>query len=385
MFKRIFYSALVVILIMSISAPVMAAPTFLIADENGIVSLSKPVNDDAYIAGGNVTIDQDIWGDLFVAGGTIDINTDIAGDLFISGGNISIRGSVGDDVHIGGGNISIYGEIKDDLMIGGGTVLIADTATVRGDLLVGTGNFDLYGTVLGNVKAGFGNAKIAGVINGNADLRYGDGKLIFADGAKIRGQLDYWAKSENNSFDKIAGTITYHKMTSSRSSLPIFATIFVPTVILMGMFWPFISILLLGGLLILLLPKYLPRMVETTKKDYWTALWQGLLFIIVAPVLALLIAFTGVGIPISVIMMLSFVILAILASVPVSMAIGSYLLKYKEGDKAKQFGALAIGALVYVIVGSFPLIGWLVKLILFVIGIGAIWVDSRSMIKKGIY
>jgi len=81
----------------------------------------------------------------------------------------------------------------------------------------------------------------------------------------------------------------------------------------------------------------------------------------------------------------SFVILAILASVPVSMAMGSYLLKYKEGDKAKQFGALAVGVLVYVIVGSLPLIGWLVKLILFVIGIGAIWIDSRSMIKKGIY
>jgi len=385
-FKKIFLGLLAVGLVVSVSAPALAAPSF-ITNDSGTINVANPIGDDTYIAGGSVIIDSDVHGDLFIGGGTVEINANVAGDLFVGGGTVVIQGSVGDDIRIGGGQVTIHGNVGDDLMIGGGTVTIADTSTIRGDLLVGAGNFSLYGNVLGNVQASFGKGRIKGIISGNADLRYGDGKLAFADGAKINGKLDYWALNENTAFADIAKEVEYHKWTTGNASSlwPVTAAIAIPIAMWSGALWAFVGILILGGLLILLLPKYLPRVVGTTKKDYWTSLWRGALFVIVVPLLAMLFAFTGFGIPVSAVMMLSFIIFMFLASVPISMALGSYIIKYKEKDKSRQLGALVIGALIYIILGLIPFIGWMIKLILFIIGVGAMWIDVQTMVKKRIY
>ena len=62
---------------MSISAPVMATPTFLAPDESGSVTSANPISDDVYVAGGNIVIDGDIKGDLFVGGGMNNLNENI--------------------------------------------------------------------------------------------------------------------------------------------------------------------------------------------------------------------------------------------------------------------------------------------------------------------
>lgn len=387
MFKKMFFGLMAIILVVSISTPVLASPNFVTSDESGLVTITSPIGDDTYIAGGDIVIDSNIAGDLFVAGGNIDINADVVGDLFVVGGQISVRGSVGDDIRIGGGQITIHGNVGDDVIVGGGSVTLADTSTVRGDLLIGSGEFNLYGRVLGNVKAGFGEGRIKGTISGNANLRYGDGKLTFADGANIGGKLDYWAVNENVVFADIANEIEFHKwINGSASTIAPAVTMFAaPLAMMAGALWTLLGILVLGGLLILILPKYLPRIVTTIKKNYWNGLWQGFVFIIVVPLIALLIAFTGFGIPLSLLIMLSYFSVMILASVPISMAIGSYIVKYQEKDKSKQFGALVLGAGIYLILGMLPIVGWTIKLLLFVIGIGIILMDARTQVKKGNY
>lgn len=377
---------LVVLLVVLASTPVLASPNFMGADDGGLLTIINPIGDDAYVAGGEVVIDSKILGDLFVAGGTVEINADVTGDLFIVGGQISVRGSVGDDVRIGGGSVTLHGNVGDDVLVAAGTITIADTSVIRGDLLVGTGSFNLYGNVLGNVRAGFNEGRIRGTIGGDADLRYSDGKLSFADGAKIDGKLDYWAQYESTVFDDVAKEVEYHKWVVANTSSPwSAAAIVVPVAVWSGALWSLVGIFLLGGLLILLLPKYLPRVANTIKRNYGAALWQGILFAVAIPLLALLIALTGFGIPVSIVVMLGFLIIMFLASVPISLTLGSYIIKYTEKDRSRQFGALVAGATIYIIMGLLPFVGWIIKLILFVIGIGAIWIDIRMMIKKGIY
>jgi len=389
MFRKIFFGFLASILALSLATPVLAAPSFVAPNKNeASVSINSPISDDVYATGGSVVINENIAGDLFVAGGMIEVNANVAGDLLVSGGTVSIRGSVGDDARISGGQVVVYGNVGDDLLVGGGTVWIDDAAVVHGDLLAGAGELRLSGTVLGNVKAGFGSARISGTIDGDADLRYGDdGQLVFLDGARVGGKLDYWAPRETDAFAGVAGEVVYHKALLKGPNWPLAAAIFIPAAMLLGALWALASLAFLGGLLLWLLPKYLPRVAVLTKKNYWQALWQGLLFVIVVPILALLVALTGFGLPVAVVMMLSSAMIMILASIPVSMAIGSCIIKYKENDKNKgrQFLALVVGALIYIVLGLLPFIGWIFKLILILIGVGVIWMDARLMIRKGIY
>ena len=69
MFKKIFSGLLTAVLILFVSAPALAAPTFFANDDDENIIITTPIGDDTYIAGGDVTVDGDIAGDLFVAGG----------------------------------------------------------------------------------------------------------------------------------------------------------------------------------------------------------------------------------------------------------------------------------------------------------------------------
>ncbi|MDD5606212.1 MAG: polymer-forming cytoskeletal protein [Patescibacteria group bacterium] len=384
MFRKIFLSATAFVLTLAVAVPALAMPSFL-ATENGVVSIDSPIGDDVYTTGANVTVTSDIKGDLFVSGGMVEVDANVAGDILVFSGNVYINGTVGDDLRIGAGQVTIRGTVNDDVLVGGGMVTVSDTAVIRGDLTVGAGSLTMSGKVLGNVKAGFGDATIKGDIGGNADLRYEDGKLTFGDGAKIGGKLDYWAFRESDEFAEVAKEIEFHKTISTKSSWPLAAAFVFPIAAVAEAVWSIVGVLIMGGLLLLLLPKYLPRIVETTRKKHWTALWQGLVFLIVVPVLAVIIALTGFGLPVSIIMMLAFTIVMILASIPVSMAIGSYMVKYKDTDRGRQFGALVLGVLIYTVLGLIPVIGWILKFALFVIGVGIIWMDSQTAIRDSRY
>ncbi|MEA1909802.1 MAG: hypothetical protein U9M89_02165 [Patescibacteria group bacterium] len=386
MFRKLFLGFLATILAVSVGLPVLASPTFLAAeDKNDTLILENPINDDAYIAGGVVVINEDVAGDLFVAGGEVDINANIGGDLFIGGGNVAIRGKVGDDLRIGAGDVNIYGEIGDNVFIGAGNTMIADTALIRGDLVVGTGNINILGRILGNLKAGFGSAQINGTITGDADLRYGNGSLVFGDDAKIGGKLDYWAQKETNKFSAVAGSVEFHKARIHNKDFPKAAGFLAPFAMFMGALGSFLGILLIGGLFIIFMPKYLVRAAKTAKKNYWTALWQGFLFLVAVPILAFLIALTGFGIPAALIIMFSYIIILMLASIPAAMTVGSLIYSYTDTAKMKQFGTLVIGAAIFVLLGIIPAIGWLIKFLLILIGIGVIWIDSMKAIKEGRY
>ena len=76
MLRKIFYGFLGPILVISISTPAMATPTFLASNEGGPVT-SDPTSDDVYVASGNIVINDDIKGDLFIGAGMNNINENI--------------------------------------------------------------------------------------------------------------------------------------------------------------------------------------------------------------------------------------------------------------------------------------------------------------------
>ena len=60
------------------------------------------------------------------------------------------------------------------------------------------------------------------------------------------------------------------------------------------------------------------------------------------------------------------------AQIFVSMWVAGYLFKIKNFGKTKLFGAAALGLFLYYLVGFIPYVGWAVKIVLFLVGVGAI-------------
>lgn len=382
MYKTLLVS-LVVVLTIGI-APALAAPHFISSDA-GIINITSPLGDDTYIGGGQVTVDRNIDGDLFIGGGNVEVKGNVAGDLFVGAGTVMVTGNIGDDLRVGGGQVRISGTVGDDVLVGAGFLVIGKDAIIRGDLITGSGNFSLDGEVKGNVKASFGEGVINGTIGGDASLRYRD-DLTFGSQAIITGKLTYRAPQENPDFGRMASSVEYHKW-AQQINLPALGALafLMPVLTFSALAWKYLGMLVLGGLLIWLLPKYMPRVAQSIKKNYWTALWQGFLVFIIVPILAIIAAITLIGLPVSFVLGLSYVVAMIIAGIIASLVIGSYFVKADEKSKPRQFGALAVGAIIYVLLGIVPFVGGFIKLVFLLFGLGGIWQDCYALIKSGKY
>lgn len=151
--------------------PTTSAVVFLADDE---LSSTEAILDDAYAAGGLVTIDSDVEGDLFVAGGSLTINGNITGDLVIAGGQVTVNGDISDDVRAGGGSIFINGNVGDDLILTGGQVNLSSESLVGGSLILGSGFANILGTVNEDIKGGGGKMVLGGTVYGDMEVEVQD-------------------------------------------------------------------------------------------------------------------------------------------------------------------------------------------------------------------
>jgi len=386
MLKKISIVSMIAIIAL-FAVPVLAAPNFLSSD-TGVINITSPVGDDTYITGSRVIVDRDIDGDLIIIGGEVEINGNIAGDLLVVATTVLIKGNIGDDLRVGGGEVLIESEIGDDVIVGGGIVTISETALVKGDLIAGSSDFFFDGMVLGSLKAGFDQGVINGIIKGDANLKYG-GILSFGDDAVIAGKLVYWASAPDSNFGTVAGSVEYNKWSDGQgiSYIPILGAFafLIPPIAFGALVWKYLGMMLLGSILIWFLPKYMPRVVDLVKKNYWSSFWQGIVFLVVVPILALIGIIVLIGIPLSIILMLSYIIIVMISGIVASLVIGSYFVKLKKPNKKQQLAGLAVGTAVYVLLGLVPFVGWLIKFVFMVLALGGVWRDSYTAIKTGRY
>ncbi len=375
--KKIFF-VFGTVLVLGMSATMtMAAPTFL-APKDGTVTIGQPLNDDLYAAGNSIVISKPIQGDLIALGGIIDVDANVSGDVLVMGGTVIIRGDVGDDLRIGGGQVSIYGTVGDDLLIGGGTVVLGSAAVVKGDILTGAGNLTLGGKVLGDARLAADVVSLSGTIGGDADIHTGSNFTI-NDKARIGGLLRYWAEKENPDFSKNAGQVEFHKIVVKQMGKVGMFGVFVGMTAFL-VFWKLLGMFILGLLLVLLLPKYMPKVADEIGKKHWNMLGYGLLAMFLTPFVMVVLAMTVVGIPLAILLGIVYGLVVILGAINGAYYVGRVLVRNEKTVWAK-LGSVLVGTLILGILTIVPVVGWLGSLWIMLIGLGGTVSEQWKQIK----
>jgi len=245
--------------------------------------------------------------------------------------------------------------------------------------VAGTGNLMLDGKVLGNLRAGSGTISIKGSIAGNADIHTGD-KFTFGDNAKIGGTLSYWAATESADFAQHASKVEYHRVLVKHwAKLGVIGAF--TGIALTLMFWKWIGLLLLGMVLILLLPKYMPKVTEEIKKNYWASLWCGLLTVVLTPLLVFVLMMTVVGLPLGLFLLSVYILMLVMGAVAGSYHLGRALVR---SDKTlwMQLGSLLVGTIIFGLLAFLPVIGWLAGLWIMLVGLGGMLTEEWKLVKQ---
>jgi hypothetical protein len=346
--------------------------TFAFTLGDGKTPLPNPITDDYYTAGDTVTLDTPVFGDMIAAGGQVRIEAPVSQDLTLAGGNITVNGEIGDDARLAGGDIRIESIVKDDLVAGGGNITITNQGFVGGDFVFGGGSVRIDGVVNGNVLGATNDLFINNEIKGNVRLMNVE-RVVFGPNGKVLGDFSYHSQAAIPGVtpETVKGKIDFSstKIPVGKNDLGKLAAGLIAGFSVFG----FLSLLFTGLFCLWAFRHSMVRAVDAANEKSLPSLGLGFLILFVAPIAAMALLFTGVGLPLSVMVFFAWSLLFILGKLVGVLAIGLRLVKADHKSSfPRLFGAFAVGAFIFTVLGLIPVLGWIAQLLLRLLGIGGL-------------
>lgn len=351
------------------------------------VTISSPVHEDLYVAGGTVTINAPVYGDVIVAAGTIYINDTISNDLLLAGGTVNLNGYIGDDVRCAGGQLHILKNIAGDLVITGGTVDIAKEVVVGGGLISSGGDVICNATINNDVRVAAANFTFNGIANKKVDCRadkltingningmsvLAAREIIIGDNASFNNSVRYWNQKGKQDFKQSIryGNAVYDRTLKIQTN----NWYFLGHATILGLIWYLLTVFLFIALIQYLFGGTFKKAGHTTGHSLLKSLGYGFLFFIGVPIAVALLLVTIIGIPFGLIMMLSYIVLVLLATVITSLVFANwYSDKFGYNWRFWQivFSAMAMFVL-FKLISFTPFLGWFVMIVIACIAFGSL-------------
>lgn len=358
-------------------ASTASAGAVYIAQENGtsVVSSDTTVDGSAYIAGSSVRVSGTVNGDVYCAGNSITIDGTVTGDVLCAGNTITIDGSVKGDVRLAGAIVQLSGAVEGNASIFAAVARIDDSAKVAGDLNGGAGTLTIDGIVGRDMAMNAGALTLNGMIG--RDVMANLGGVTFGDDASVIGTFAYSANTELVVPEGVVGgETTFTQMTQQKSASvqqAKFAWMF---------FIGIVSVAILAMLGAAVIPRYVHRAGSVSWSRFGLAAVVGLTFIIVAPMAALLLAITGIGMYAAYVVFILWLLVMAAAPIPFAYFIGTKLYGSRSNNVLMRATA---GSLVLMIALVLPVLNILVFMIMIVAGVGLFLLRVPSLYEGSPY
>lgn len=363
MTRKIIFTTLALAMLVPVFA--FAAP-IMRAGQTEAIKDSENITDDAYLAGGMLTMTGNVAGDFVGAGGNLFIAGHTTNDVIVAGGSLTITGSIGDDLRAAGGNITISSSVADDVIVAGGQVNIVSGTVIGGDLVVMGGQVTMEGTVRGAVHVTAGDVTINGE---TGDVSITSGHVVIGPKAMIQGKLDYSSvkKAEILDGSVITGPITYTQVKQPERNN-------IAGIISVILIIKLISLFVIALVLQWVLGRIAVRTVTDSLKGIWGNLGRGFVALIIIPVAIIVLCVTVIGIPLALVALFSYIALVIFSSVFVAVFLGAIMRKYyRKSEKIiLNWETALVGSLAAFILGLIPVIGCLALFLAFLIVLGTL-------------
>jgi len=361
----------IVLLLTVFILPLGASAAALKTDNNVYVEKGQVVSGNLYALGQTVTIDGDISGDLIAVGQTINVNGRVDGDILAAAQNLTVNGEVGGNIRVLGNSLNLNGPVARNVDALGASVVLGDRAKVGWDLSLAAGAAEIRGEIDGSLVGASGRVIITGTVDKNVDLKMGGKKLsqdlTVASGAKIGGDLIYTAQKEAQIADRSAiGGQVQQKLPAAPAGGWFLAWLWKKLVAIF-------SALVVGLILVFLLKKITPKILDIIATGPGRSLLLGLLVMFVLPPIAFLLILTIIGLPLALIIMAWWLVATYVARVIAAILLGRLILRgiFKR-ENPNLFWSLVLGAIILWLLSALPYIGWLILVVSIWFGLGGL-------------
>ncbi len=343
--------------------------------EGQVITIDEIIEDDLIIAADTVIITGEVKGKVIAFGNRIIISGQVE-DLYGAANSVSIDGIVQGDLFMAANNFDITGQIGDNAAVAGASLNFGKDSQIGRDLAAAASSINLFGKVGRNFYGAANEIVASGTIG--ASFVSEANSLRFSDQAIINSDISYRKNSnlilpENKVLSDIAKGKIILREAEKKTNYQLAG--WLPG---LGEF-----LMKLGGLMVALIALWLfPQVAKkiTAEKSIfqWRNFLSGALIFIAAPVFAVLLLFTLIGIPLAMIIFALYPIWLYLSKAAVALWLGRKILKKKD-NQTSSFYDLLIGMAILIIVSFIPVFGWIPGVAFALVGSGALY---RVLAKK---
>ncbi|MXY50710.1 MAG: hypothetical protein F4Y38_15630 [Gemmatimonadetes bacterium] len=337
--------------------------------ESVSVNIGEIIDDTLIASGRVVTIDGEVTGDLIVFAQSIEIAGSVHGDIYSFGRTIEVDGRAGGGFAGFGQFIRIGDSIGQSVYGFAQSLRSSPDATIEGDLFAFGENIHVGGSVGRNVTV-FGNTlTISGEVK--RDVTFGGRLATVQSSAAIGGNLDVGLPDEESlevdSAANVAGETNVEVpepgQDSDEDGILSVWTIAWTALWLVTAF--------LSGLLLLWALPALRRVPLDNLNGILTSAGLGFVLVTATPVLAVVLAVTLIGLPAGLVIAAVWALSLYVSKIVVAHFLGNALLRPKQHDIRSMLLPLLAGLVLVLIAVSLPYVGWVINLLLVIIGLGA--------------
>lgn len=362
------------LLFFSVLLPQLIQAIELKGGENIVIPESTLIQDDYFVSGNNIKFSGKVDGDFVSASQTLTSKGMVGGNLMSAGRDLDISGELGGSFWGAAQNISFNGKLKRNFLGFAQTINLKEGSEVGGDVIAFCGELKISGKIDKGLRGGVGSVVISGIINGNVDIK-ADEISIMPD-AKINGNLHYKSKKEAKieKGAQITGETKWIKITPKKKA----------GLTLGKLFWKFLffcASFLTGLFMLLIAKREVKAAKESVFKDFLKNLGLGFVFVICIPIALIILLFTVIGIPISIIVLFAYLVLFYIAKIFVGYALGEKVLKLlKTNGVPAPVWSLLVGLIILYILFLIPYIHWIVYLLALFVGFGCVFQAKKYLI-----
>ena len=334
------------------------------------VAAGETVDDTLMAVGQTVSIDGDVNGDLLAFARVVTIRGHVAGDVITGGETVDIQGGVGGSVYAAGRGVTIKQmRVGRNLYTAGSNVTVENGVEVVGNATAAGDNVNIDGKVGVDLTTAGNALVVRGEVARNVTA-FGQTITLLAP-ASVGGNLVAHVRAADNL--QIAPGATVRGNVDKQISKSPRETTISKYLTVSFYTWQLVRIgaAFLAGLLLLWA---VPGLRTATVTDAGTAVKDGAIGLVAAialPVVAFIACITVVGIPLGILSAILWLLGLYFAKIVVAQMIGRRLFASPHG--VPHYAATLLAGLVIVIVAiNLPWIGWLIGIVLTLLGLGMI-------------
>jgi cytoskeletal protein CcmA (bactofilin family) len=157
------------------------------------IAADETIDGSLYFAGQTLIVNGTINGDLLAAASQIVVNGHVSGSVMGAARSVELSGTVDGAARVAGQSVTLHGAVGKEVVVFASDVVVSPGATIGDGMMAGVATLSMDGAITGDLNGDVGRLSMSGQVDGSVDVEAGS--VSVGSSGRIGGDLRYRSRN----------------------------------------------------------------------------------------------------------------------------------------------------------------------------------------------